>query len=233
MGLIRKLKNNLWMFRALPYSVWFNLRNLPFRQAAKLPILIYKPQSVKTSGRIRLDAPAKFGMIRMGHRCVGIYPNNGIIFENRGEIVFKGRASIGNNSAIAIGPSGHLVLEDFFRATAALKLVCYSDVLIEKSVLIGWNCMICDTDFHSSTFVKGGHSKGYGSIKIGTNTWIANSCKIYKNVSIPPNSVIASDTIVCSNRHEKENLLLGNDHSVEVLKEGVYLDMSNDKIEYE
>ena len=36
----------------LPWTVWFNFRYLPLRQAVRLPILLRKPRLLRCGGRI-------------------------------------------------------------------------------------------------------------------------------------------------------------------------------------
>ena len=51
--------------KALPYSIVFNFRYLPFREAIKLPVLINKAHFKALNGHVRIEAPRiKFGMIR-------------------------------------------------------------------------------------------------------------------------------------------------------------------------
>jgi acetyltransferase-like isoleucine patch superfamily enzyme len=87
-----------------------------------------------------------FGIIRLGQNMVSIYPNNGVKLEINGSITFKGRCSIGNNSFLSVGKNGHAIFGDNFIATTSLKLVAYNKIESQKNVLIGWNCMICDTE---------------------------------------------------------------------------------------
>ncbi len=39
----------------LPWTVWFNFRYLPLRQAVRLPILLRKPRLLRCGGRIRIE----------------------------------------------------------------------------------------------------------------------------------------------------------------------------------
>lgn len=234
MSLLKKILAYRWIFRDLPVSIWFNFKTLPFSQAIKLPILLYKPKFVSTTGKVIIDSPVKFGMIWLGFNNVSIYPNNGIIYDNKGVITFKGRAIIGKDSAIAIGANGNLIIEDNFCATAALKLVCYKNIHFDKDILVGWDCMFLDTDFHKLTFVNKAtkHSVGFGSIKIGRNCWIANSCKIYKNVTVPPFCVIGSDTVLYKTIDCEPYSLICNDTQIKVKATGLYRDPNDDKIDY-
>ena len=221
-----------WLWWGLPASIWVNFKKLPFKQAYKLPILLFKPKLLSISGDFVLEAPARFGMIRLGINGASIYPDNGIKLENRGKIIFKGRAIIGNDCALAVGNHGHLIIGDGFRATAAVKIICYNHTEFGNDVLIGWNCMFCDTDFHSITMSDGSHSCGCGDIRIGNNCWIANSCKVYKNVTIPPFCVVGSDTVLYKSIECEPRSLICNDTTIMVKATGVWHDRHNDRIDY-
>lgn len=53
---------------------------------------------------LKFEKEIKFGMIRLGFLTVSLYPNTSIVYENHGgTIVFNGKCTIGNNSAISIG----------------------------------------------------------------------------------------------------------------------------------
>lgn len=218
---------------SLPRSLWFNLRVLPFRQAVKLPIVLHKARLISTKGSIVIDAPVRRGMIHLGVNLVSIYPDSGIRFENKGTIIFHGSAVIGNDSAISVGKSGVIEIGDNFVATAGLKLVCYKNVRIEHDVLIGWSCMICDTDFHRVTLADGSLSKGYGSINIGHNTWIANGCKVYKNVTIPPECVVGADTILYKNFECAPQSLICNNRDIIIKSTSVTFKSENSHITYD
>ncbi len=229
-SVVRKLS---WTIRNLPVTVWFNFTKLPFSQARKLPILLYKPKFINNSGRIEIDGPVKFGMIKLGSNCVSIYPNNGLRFENNGLITFKGSAVIGNNSAISIGPTGHVTFGDGFKATSTLKLICYNEIVFDKNVLVGWDCMFCDTDFHKLTFVNNnGYSKGYGTINVGHDCWFANGCKTYKNIYVPNCCVIGADTVLYKPFKCEPYSLDCNDTPIVVKASGVYHNMNDDEIQY-
>lgn len=222
-----------WMLRSLSSTVFFNFRMLPFRQAIHLPILLYKPRFAGISGKIIIDAPISTGMIRLGVNLVPIYPNDGIMIQCN-TIVFQGTATIGNGSAISVGKCGTLKIGNNFSTTAALKLICFHKVNIGNNVLIGWNCMICDTDFHKLSYLGTSQSKysGYGPIFIGDNVWIANSCKLYKHTSVPPNNIVGADTVLNKLINNADYSLIYNHRSTTVKSTGAYLDRNDDVIQY-
>lgn len=227
--IIKYCKKNRWIIRALPYSIIFNLRNLPLDQALKLPIIVYKCTNRNNSGSYEIRGTVHFGMIRLGRNLVGIYPNDGIILENAGKVIFHGNCQIGNHSALSIGENGILEFGKDFTATAGLKIVCWSRINIEESVLVGWNCLLLDHDFHKLTYIVGNERErrmpNFETIKIGHDTWIANSCKIYKGVTIPPYNVVGSDTVLRNSTIECSYSLIYNKHEVSVRRTGGYLDM--------
>ena len=232
MSFIKKIHRNRWMLRALLPSLVFNFKHLPFSQARKLPILLYKADLRNTKGKIIISTPVRFGMIRLGVESVSIFPNNGVMIENRGKIIFHGNTMIGNNSAISLGEKGVVEFGDNFMATTGLKLVCYDSVSFDRNVLIGWNVQIVDTDFHMLKNVNGGGKKGYGPIRVGSDVWIANGCKIYKNVTIPSLCVVGADTILHKGIKCPPYSLITCKMETEVCTQGFYLDRNDNEIQY-
>lgn len=226
------LWKNMWILRSIIPSIFFNFRHLPFKQARFLPILLYKPHIGDCSGGFIFNCPVRFGLVQLGKNCVSIYPNSGISIENRGTIIFNGKLTIGNASAISVGHNGVLEFGNKVSMTTCLKLVCYHYVQIQDNVLIGWNCMITDTDFHKLKYTNGGYSKGYGKIVIGNDTWIANGCKLYKNTNIPPYCVVGSDTIIRQSIKCNPYSLIITESKPSIHIEGIYRDKKDDIINY-
>lgn len=216
-------------------SIYFCFHYLPFKQAVKLPILVYKPHFGSLRGKVCFADGSKirYGMVRLGFPNVSIYPNTGIIYENLGgTITFKGTCFIGNNSAISIAKGAQISFGNLFRASTTLKIVNYYSINIDKEVLIGWDCVIMDTDIHKLTKRSGGYSKGYDAINIGSNCWIANGCKILKRTEIPNNCVVAAGTILSGKVEAPEFSIVGSGRNVDVLSTGIYWNIQDDKVIY-
>lgn len=172
-------------------------------------------------------------MIKLGNFVVSLYPNNGIVFENSGTLVFNGKCMIGNNSYISIGKSGHVNFGNKVVCSASLKIASYNAIEFEDNVLIGWNCMLTDTDFHRlKTTDYSPSPKAYGSIHIGKGTWIAANCVIMKNTMVPAKCVVASNSLLNKDYQCDECTLIGGQPG-KVLKTGVYRDINDDMIYYE
>lgn len=232
MKLFDKIKKTGLYIRLVCYSAVFNFRHLPFSQACRMPILLFKPHLKNNSGKFIIDAPIKFGMIKLGMHIVSIFPNKGIMLENRGCIRFKGETTIGGDSAISIGKDGYLELGDKFNANTGLRIACYHHISFGENVLVGWNAQVIDTDFHALTNAETGRkSKGYGPVRIGHEVWIANNCKIYKNVSIPHSCVLGADTILHRAVDCPPHSLITSKIETTITT-GFYRDRTDDKIHY-
>lgn len=186
----------LWMIKYLPQTIYFNFHYLPFKQAIKLPIILYKPKFRRSKGKVVIDSSnIKTGMVILGYKDVAIYPNNGITFEINGKLVFRGTCRIGNDSYISIGKNGIVDLDNNFIATAAIKLVCYHKVIFDKDCLIGWNCLFFDDDFHKIEVEDHKDIKN-NTIKIGEGNWFGCNCIIMKGTKTPNNISVAANSML-------------------------------------
>lgn len=80
---------------------------------------------------------------------VGVYPDNGITWENIGSTVtFHGKANIGNDCYLSFGTNSVAEFGDDFMCSASLKLVSARGIKFGKSVRRGWDNIIVDTNFH-------------------------------------------------------------------------------------
>lgn len=230
-----KLVSLFRLLRSLPASIYFNFHYLPFRQAVRLPILLYKPRFLKLKGHVRIDSEEiKTGMVQLGFPTVSLYPNSGIMIENHGgEILFKGKAKIGNASAISIGPKGRVEFGERYNATAALKLTSYHSIRFAPRVLCAWECTFMDTDFHKLTKVnEGGYSKGYAPISIGSDTWFGMRCVVLKGTVLPDYCTIGAQSLLSGKQDVPSySVLAGN--PLQLKKTGVWRNVDDDQIRYE
>lgn len=231
--ILGKIWQYRWVLRSFPYTLYFNFHYLPFNQAIKLPILLYKPKLLKCRGTVRIEGEIKTGMIQLGRYNVSLYPNTGIVYENHGgNIIFRGGANIGNHSAISIGSSGNLIIGDRFNATASFKLASYHHIEFKENVLIGWDCLFMDTDFHQLT-VKGNVSKSkpFGKIIIGSNCWFALKAVVTKGTILADNNVVAANSLLNKDYGEAQYCLFAG-QPANIKKTNVYRNPQNDRFEY-
>ena len=92
-----------------------------------------------------------------------------------------------------------------------MTIICSNHIEIRNSVLIGWDTLIMDNDFH---YVKyRGQNRippCIGSVLIGEHVWIGCRVTILKNSSIPNGSVVASSSVITKQFTEPYILLAGN-----------------------
>ncbi len=234
-SILRKAGKYFWVLRFLPQIIYFNFKMLPFKQAIWLPIWLYKPKFKRLSGGGIFDVPnneIRPGLVKIGVNSVSIYPNSGCTIECRGNIVFKGKASLGNNTFISVGEKGRLTFGKSFVSSASSKFVCYHSITFGDNVLVGWDCMFLDTDFHSLTRMDGCHNRGYAPIEIGEEVWLGFGCKVFKRTSIPAKCVVAANTIIEEKLDVPMCSVIGNAFPIIIKGENMFRDFNNDKVDY-
>ncbi|MGG3709701.1 hypothetical protein, partial [Heyndrickxia coagulans] len=128
--------------RAIPKTLYFNFRYLPFKEAIRLPILIsHKVFLKKVKGRVTVKKPLCFG-VKIGFGDVGIFDRHlsRTIWENSGHVIFDGKANIGHGSKISV--SGLLEIGNDFVITAESSIICFKHVKFGDEVLISWENLI-------------------------------------------------------------------------------------------
>ncbi len=234
MNLLAKIWKNRRDVYYITSSIYFNFKFLPLKQAVKLPILLYKPELLKSKGQIKLDAPKiYYGMIRLGFRRASIYPNTGITWENNGgTVVFKGKCNIGANSFISIANTGSIIFGNDFKTTASLKLVSYVGISFGTGTRIGWDCIFMDSNFHPLKKLETGEKKkASGAISIGNYNWFGNRCTIMHSVNTPERCIFGLTSIITRGT-KYESYCVHGGNPVKVLTRGVYRDLDDDVEEY-
>lgn len=199
----------------LPKTLYFNFKYLPFYQAVKLPIFISHRVILKnTKGTIKLlpiQGEIKPALIKIGFGDVGIFDNgrSRSIWECSGEVCFYGQTNIGHGSKICVGPNGTLEFGNAFDITAESQIVCFKHIVFGEDVLVSWQCLVIDTDFHKITY-KGIVTNLDKEIKIGNHVWIGCRSIILKGVNIPDNVVVAANSNVVGNFKDKYSIIGGN-----------------------
>lgn len=172
------------------------------------------------------------GMIKIGTNRVALYPNNGFIYSNNGgDIIFHGHCHIGNNSAIAVGVHGKIEFGENFQATTTFRIASQFNIMFKENVSFGWDCLVMDSDFHKLTKISGGYTKGYGAIKVETNTWFGNGVLVLKNSYIPKCCVVGARSVI-SGKLDIPSYSLVSGNPATLKKTGVWRNPIDDKIQY-
>lgn len=197
---------------SIPKSFYVCIKLLPLRQAIKLPILVrYNCLLISTKGTIEIHGKVKRGMINIGFEKLGIFDKKyqRSILQIDGRIIIKGTGiNFGQGTKICIMSNGTLILGKKFNNTGEIQIICNKNIDIKDNVLISWDTLIMDTDFHQTINLEDNTTSNIaGNISIGSNVWIGARCTILKNATIPNGCVIAANTC-CNKKYEEANCLL-------------------------
>lgn len=219
-----------YYLKFLPYLVkivYFNFHYLPFRQACRLPIFLYKPKLYSLKGSLRITAnKITPGMIRMGEFVNTCSPNCGVSIDNRGgEIVFEGRAVFANDSHFMLTEGAKLIIGDNVDANCTIK--CAERIEIGANTWIAYETMIMDSDWHSLTdVVTGKLLKKTAPVIIGKNNFLSFRCLVMKGTKTHDYAVFAQCSVLNKVFAGEEYSLYGGS-PCELIDEGYYLDINN------
>lgn len=184
-------------------TIIINFTKLPFRQALKIPILLYKAKVNFIGGGIKIDSSnISFGMIKLGIKHEPGVISKGFCLNNRGSITFKGAGVVGNGSVIVVKKGAHIVFGRNFGITGDFTLHCYKSIVFGDNLSCSWSVSICDTDFHQYLNVKTGETLPVvKKIVIGNNVWLCQRVLVLKGTVIPDWCVIAAMSLVNKEYH--------------------------------
>jgi acetyltransferase-like isoleucine patch superfamily enzyme len=149
-------------------------------------------------------------MIKIGFGDVGIFDRKSsrTIWENKGQIIFQGRADIGHGSKICVGKNGELLFGKQFVITAESSIICFNKIFFGERCLLSWDTLIMDTDFHKIYFNDKVINQNQ-QIVIGNKIWIGARSTILKGVAIASNSVVAAGSVVNKTFTDESVLIAG------------------------
>ena len=210
-----------WLYLlGLPNTLYFNFKYLKFDDAIKLPILVsHRVYLREMGGRVRLDASATFGMVRIGFGNVGIFDQqrSRTIWLVSGLVIFKGIANIGHGSKISVSGIGILTIGDQFSMTAESQVVCEKAITFGNNVLISWENLFLDTDFHKIK-TNGLTTNLPKEIVIGNHVWIGCRCTILKGTYIGDEIIVAANSTL-SGRFDQNHTIVGGNPAKVVKKQ--------------
>lgn len=103
---------------------------------------------------------------------------------------------------------GELIFGENFGISAESHIVCSKKIQFGNDVLISWQCLIMDTDFHK-VFSKSEQNVDQ-SVCIGNHVWIGCRSTILKGTNIADNCVIAANSNVVRGTYDNHTIIAGN-----------------------
>lgn len=129
------------------------------------------------------------------------------IWNNNGEIVFKGKCHLGHGTRI--NNHGTIIFGSNFSISANSIIDCDCSIVFGDDVLLSWDVFIMDHDTHSINDVEGRRINVDKPIKIGNGVWICCRCTILKGAEVPDGCVLAAGSRI-SSKCCNENAIIGD-----------------------
>lgn len=218
----------------LPYihqTIYVNFKYLPINQAIKLPIFIRKAQFKTTRGTIIIESPVKTGMIRIGTKNSGIHLDMKTILEISGKVLFKGKVTISNGSALSVGEFGELIFGNNFISNSNTKFCAFHHVEFGENTELAWDIIVSDTDFHvTKNAITNKPIKSYAPIIIGSNNWIGQRTLVLKGTKTPNQTIVSAGSVIQGKFKCEEKSIIGG-NPAKIIAEGCYYRDFEDKSE--
>lgn len=178
-------------------TIVINFRLLPFFIAVKFPIIVSRNVSFqRLNGVVKIDSPVFLGMIRIGFGDLPIkdFRYDRSLLDLTGKIVFSGSANFGISTRISV--SGTLSIGNNFRVSGGSTIICRKKVVFGNDVLISWDVLVCDTDFHQILAQSGERINSDRTVSFGDRIWLGARSTILKGVHIPDGVVVGAGSII-------------------------------------
>lgn len=208
----------------LPYTIYFNFKCLPYKQAIKLPIVFYvRPTFLSLKGKVILDCQARRNMIRLGLEMAPMVTYSGFRWKNLGTIIFKGDLTFSYKGFISCGEKGCIEFGNNNSFSFGCRVICEESIVFADKIRVSWDCTFIDTDFHPIIdTVSNRPLKMTFPINLRYGVWIGHNCIISKGCKILENSIVSSGAIV-KGKFSKENVIIAGNPAV-VVDEGYVRD---------
>jgi acetyltransferase-like isoleucine patch superfamily enzyme len=219
--LMKKLKKIYLNILGLPKTILFNFRYFPLRHAIRLPVFVsHRVWLMDLSGKVKIS-DIQTGAVKIGFGNVGIFDQHRsrTIWQvsDSGVVEFKGKAKIGHGSKISV--TGNLSVGKKFSITAESSIVAHKNISIGDDVLVSWDSLIMDTDFHKIYDSNGNQTNLPMPVTIGNMVWVGCRSLILKGVNIADGVVVAAASTVNKSIEIPYSMVGGN--PAKVIKEDI------------
>ena len=203
---------------------YVNFKCLPFSQAMKLPIDIYRKiriNSLKGTIYINSDHICR-GMIKFGGRDSQIFALNPCIFDIKGDLIFNGAAELGVGCYLWVNDGAKLIFGNKVTIGGYTKIICHRYIKIGERTQVSWECQLLDTNLHHMKNQKTNElCEKESPIYLGAYNWIGNRCTIMKGVKTPNNTIIASNSLCNKDFSDIEEYSLLAGQPTRIIKSGI------------
>ena len=223
-GTVKKVLELLRVFAPIA-TLRFNLHYLPFPDAVKFPVFVYRhTRLVQQKGRLHIMSPIRSGMIKLGHYVRGTQDErySDTTWEVNGDINFQGEACIGRGTKLSVGNNATLDVGERLTISGDTEVYCHHNIIIGAECTISWGCLVMDTDFHplfdASTNILINDNK---PITIGKHVWVGCRSVVLKGVSVADDTVIAAGSLISKPIQDKNCVVGGRGNGAKVILKNV------------
>lgn len=185
-------------------SAYLCFSMLPFRQAVRLPIIVSKyTYFYSLSGKIIINGPVHFGMIRMGYigEDVVVPQNERGLLQIEGNLKLEDNVRLGCGVIIRVEPNAELVLKKNVRIGAKTRIIAYDSITIGQNTGISWECQVIDSNMHDIIDVETKQCARMSKpIKIGDNCWIGTRSVLMKGCELPDFTIVSASSF-CNKKY--------------------------------
>lgn len=122
-----------------------------------------------------------------------------------------GKISIGQGSRLSVGKNATISFGEHFSNTAGITIICANHITFGKNVLVSWDTMIMDTDWHALQDTITGEVKQVEKpIFIGSNVWICCRSTILKGSRIADGCIVAAGALISGKNDMANSIIAGN-----------------------
>jgi hypothetical protein len=178
---------------------------------------------MKTGGAISILSDINTADIRIGFGEVGIFDQHRsrTIWQVSGEVVFKGKCSIGHGSKISVGEKGRLIFGKKFEISAESSIDCQTIISFGDNCVLSWDVLVMDSDYHK---IRDLYNRKIinpdREIVFGNDVWVGCRCLILKGSKIPDHCIIAANTAITGSDCLNESSVVGG-NPLRILKKDV------------
>ena len=165
----------------------------------------------RLGGSVELAGEMRTGMIRIGFGEVGIFDRqrSRTVWRVEGRVIFEGKANLGHGTRLSVDRAGTVVFGSDFVITAESSISCSKAVSFGKGVLISWDVLIMDSDWHSVTDASGTRLNPDLTVVVGDHVWIGCRSTILKGARIANGSIVAAGSVVTNEFANPNSIVAG------------------------
>lgn len=169
---------------------------------------------LRMKGNIKFTSDPHLGSIMIGFPHTGIFDKKyeRAIWDNVGSILVGGDIRLYQGARIS--NSGNIIFSgDFTMGNSTV--VCEKEISFGSNVMISWDDLIMDTDFHKIMEIENPEQviNLPSKVTIGDHTWIGCRAMILKGTYLANNTVVAAGSVI-SKDVTQENTIVGDTNKI-------------------